>query len=111
MGDSMCRCKPGWRGERCNEVSCPNDCGGRGLCVEREGKGKCVCSGLYAGEACQVRRCPDDCNGRGQCDNTTGECKCSFGWEGLDCSLKAWVMPKRYLCLQTRFPWPRLLNA
>ena len=33
-----CECLDGWMGESCNQMRCPDDCGGHGLCHE----GRCL---------------------------------------------------------------------
>jgi len=85
---------------------CPNDCSGRGQCVDgicqcaskwagedcsepncspggifRDGK--CICFQGYIGERCQDKQ--PDCSGNGVFRN--GKCLCLPGWTGSDCSI------------------------
>ena len=47
-------------GESCNQMRCPDDCSGRGLCHE----GRCHCDLGYFGEACAQLLCPNSCSGQ-----------------------------------------------
>ncbi|XP_034047786.1 tenascin-like isoform X2 [Thalassophryne amazonica] len=79
----VCICESGWKGTNCTEPDCPNNCEGRGRCVE----GKCECQEGFAGEDCTSEVCPVDCGEHGHC--VGGICVCSDGFSGKDCSLTA----------------------
>lgn len=71
----QCQCLPGFDGDACQRVSCPNNCNDRGRCV--------ASSDLYSGVVNE---------GFGS-SNNFGEarlmaCKCDIGFRGPDCSLK-----------------------
>eukprot|EP01054_Gregarina_sp_Poly1_P010528 Gregarina_sp_Poly_1__10527@NODE_775_length_6341_cov_166_089257_g474_i1_p2_GENE_NODE_775_length_6341_cov_166_089257_g474_i1NODE_775_length_6341_cov_166_089257_g474_i1_p2_ORF_typecomplete_len371_score36_94SNF/PF00209_18/3e30EGF_Tenascin/PF18720_1/8_2EGF_Tenascin/PF18720_1/1e08EGF_Tenascin/PF18720_1/3_7e03EGF_2/PF07974_13/0_062EGF_2/PF07974_13/4_4e06EGF_2/PF07974_13/1_6e04DUF898/PF05987_13/1_1DUF898/PF05987_13/2_2e03_NODE_775_length_6341_cov_166_089257_g474_i150596171 len=70
---NFCRCDAGWGGLECEipmppgVLSCPENCNGRGICVE----GQCNCFAEFAGETCgesNYQRC--------ECDLHNG-CVCS----------------------------------
>ncbi|XP_028458210.1 tenascin isoform X5 [Perca flavescens] len=75
-----CICEPGWKGPNCTEPECPNNCQGRGRCID----GKCECFKSFTGEDCTLDVCPVDCGAHGQC--VDGVCICSDGFLGKDCS-------------------------
>ncbi|XP_031173493.1 tenascin isoform X5 [Sander lucioperca] len=75
-----CICEPGWKGPNCTEPECPNNCQGRGRCVD----GKCECFKGFTGEDCTLEVCPVDCGAHGQCVGSV--CICSDGFLGKDCS-------------------------
>ncbi|XP_034753012.1 tenascin isoform X6 [Etheostoma cragini] len=75
-----CICEPGWKGPNCTEPECPNNCQGRGRCIE----GKCECFKSFTGEDCTLEVCPVDCGAHGQCVGSV--CICSDGFLGKDCS-------------------------
>jgi len=60
----ICRCDPGFSGEKCNVVGCPGGNWGPG------------CS----------KPCP--CKSGGRCEAHTGQCICGPGWKGLHCQNK-----------------------
>ncbi|KAF1377796.1 hypothetical protein PFLUV_G00204460 [Perca fluviatilis] len=75
-----CICEPGWKGPNCTEPECPNNCQGRGRCID----GKCECFKSFTGEDCTLEVCPVDCGAHGQCVDSV--CICSDGFLGKDCS-------------------------
>ncbi|XP_051789090.1 tenascin-R isoform X2 [Erpetoichthys calabaricus] len=75
-----CICEDGWMGKNCSEPRCPDDCSGRGLCLE----GECICDSDFTGDDCSQERCPNDCSGKGLCID--GECVCEETNTGDDCS-------------------------
>lgn len=64
----ICECFPGYEGEGCTRIACPDDCSGYGTCKSYEGteyvawdkksSQYCDCDGGYEGVACQNRMCP-----------------------------------------------------
>ena len=83
---NRCLCETGWRGERCDEDTCPvRHCSGHGTCVA----GKCQCAEGYHGAGCEHKRCPGEhgeCALHGRCDSSSGTCECAYGWWGPDCA-------------------------
>lgn len=52
IGDSTCRCFPGWSGVRCNLPVCTDlTCAPQGLCT---GPNKCTCQKSYTGIDCSI---------------------------------------------------------
>uniref|UniRef100_A0A7N8XUN6 Tenascin C n=1 Tax=Mastacembelus armatus TaxID=205130 RepID=A0A7N8XUN6_9TELE len=78
--NGKCICNPGFEGEDCSALSCPDNCSNRGQCIN----GECVCDTGYQGEDCSELSCPNNCQDKGQCVN--GECVCDTGYQGEDCS-------------------------
>jgi len=84
-----CICRPGWRGNGCNEPDlCSAGCGGpsRGRChVPSRG---CACLPGYSGPDCSLLECNNGqgCGPNGFCDQSRGECVCSVSWTGAACS-------------------------
>ncbi|XP_068461525.1 tenascin-R isoform X2 [Clinocottus analis] len=76
-----CVCEEGWAGKNCSDPRCPDDCSGRGACLE----GECVCDRDFGGDNCSEPRCPSDCSGRGLCID--GECVCEESFAGEDCAV------------------------
>jgi len=74
-----CICALGFTGRYCDIQRCPEDCNGRGVCINS----RCLCESGISGQACQHQRCPGDCSGRGYCFQ--GRCQCTGGWGGLAC--------------------------
>ena len=60
---------------------CPNDCSGRGVCVQ----GECACELGWDGDDCGDAVCPNGCSGRGKCLES-GRCVCSRLFTGPDCA-------------------------
>jgi len=58
---NVCRCNPGWSGDKCETTGCP---------------------GGNWGEHCK-NSCP--CQNGGRCEPYTGQCLCSPGWKGIHC--------------------------
>jgi len=70
-------------------VVCPNDCGGKGMCIRQEvpRKGSCDCDVGYGGDDCTQKLCPENCNGNGLCKN--GTCVCQPAFAGASCATKS----------------------
>ncbi|XP_063794225.1 tenascin-X isoform X2 [Pseudophryne corroboree] len=75
-----CQCKDGYMGDRCQLLTCPEDCNDQGHCV----KGTCICFKGYFGVSCGSKGCPKNCQNRGRCED--GLCVCDPGFTGEDCS-------------------------
>ncbi|KAG8536926.1 hypothetical protein GDO81_025423, partial [Engystomops pustulosus] len=69
--------------------TCPNNCSGRGICVQAEDGGVyCDCFEQWKGESCDIPYCRDNCGfpQRGSCNvNGTKSCACNGGWQGECC--------------------------
>jgi hypothetical protein len=46
--DGRCRCKDGFRGNKCEVRTCPDECSGKGVCR----RGMCLCDAGFAVEGC-----------------------------------------------------------
>lgn len=102
--DGQCYCESGFGGIDCSIklVGCPNECSGRGKCVETALEPKhCDCDNGFSGIACEVKECPAGvfhehanhhnhkfvCSGNGVCaPGIGGVCECQPGFFGDDCS-------------------------
>ncbi|CAH1233157.1 TNC [Branchiostoma lanceolatum] len=62
---------------------CPNQCSGRGCCIN----GTCDCITGWSGEDCNLGNCTDCSEDHGKCE--LGFCRCEPGWEGAACDQKA----------------------
>ncbi|CAH1231914.1 TNXB [Branchiostoma lanceolatum] len=62
---------------------CPNQCSGRGRCVN----GTCDCITGWSGEDCNLGNCTDCSEDHGRCE--LGFCVCEPGWEGPACDQEA----------------------
>jgi len=86
-----CVCERGWGGDGCDVRVCPNDCSGRGKCID----GRCFCppgpadspGSSYAGIDCGSLLCPNVCeHGTRGANGTSCGCTCSHGWAGPACN-------------------------
>lgn len=95
--DGACQCRDAWFGTDC-EKGCPDDCTGRGACVEDDqGRPQCLCKAPFTGPACKVGMCPGaeltpegkqvSCRGHGQCDSANAQCQCDLGYVAPDCGV------------------------
>ena len=86
-GGAHCVCAAPRRGARCEEVACPGDCSGRGVCVQppNAGAGSCVCEPGWEGADCGSRVGGGGCGGNGRCGDDGG-CVCRAGWGGAHCT-------------------------
>ena len=86
-GGAHCVCAAPRRGARCEEVACPGDCSGRGVCVQppKSNAGTCVCEPGWEGADCGSRVCVGGCGGNGRCGDD-GACVCRAGWGGAHCT-------------------------
>ncbi len=79
-------CSPGWRGDACDLIECPNDCSGKGKC---EKDGTCNCDKKFTGVDCSKPSCPDNCSNRGECllneESNKYTCQCIEGYSGDSC--------------------------
>ena len=68
----VCGCFPGYEGKACDRSLCPNDCSGRGVCLDQDShRVKSAVTGTY-----------------GAWDGTKAQgCYCDVGFRGSDCSL------------------------
>eukprot|EP00727_Mastigamoeba_balamuthi_P006037 m51a1_g2052 putative egf-like domain-containing protein (1267) ;mRNA; f:1393315-1397842 len=84
-----CACKPGFEGDDCSLLSCPDNCTGHGACDHATGE--CHCRAPFYGKACAqaTQTCPGNCSGNGLCDPFKGLCVCKQLYWGEDCSLRA----------------------
>lgn len=83
----VCFCTAGWTGHACERKRCPDDCSGRGRCVD----GACQCIDGYSGPSCSEGRCEPGCV-HGDC-GADFACICGAGWTGVACDkpLPCWA--------------------
>lgn len=85
---SKCFCPPGRRGEDCELIECPDNCGEhlarpRGTCSFQTGN--CTCNDGFDGPGCKHAFCPNNCSLRGVC-RADGTCACFSKYAGDDCA-------------------------
>ena len=89
-----CLCQRGYTGVGCEvrKASCPNDCSGRGNCVQSTVAGvtsaMCSCAMGYTGHDC-MEECSGGCSGHGRCVRSASSrslvCLCNEGRGGPSC--------------------------
>ena len=92
-----CECFSGYTGEACRRTECPDDCNGRGTCINQVHAYTCTCDPGFAGKDCQtnindcdaalVDRAGEKCANGGVCvdGNNTYSCDCQPGFTGELC--------------------------
>lgn len=80
-GSYKCACKPGWKGQNCNE--------GKRTIFQRLLFVRSIVLCLWLGLLIKdVNECSNNpCSNQGACSNTVGSyiCSCTAGWKGHDC--------------------------
>ncbi|CAB3247730.1 unnamed protein product [Arctia plantaginis] len=87
-GRSICKCKPGYTGERCDISVCQNYCLQGDCSFTTEGQPKCRCKTGFSGTRCEIDVCQGHCLNHGTCslDNTSqAVCQCIGDYEGSRC--------------------------
>lgn len=87
-GKSLCKCTPGYTGERCDISVCQNYCFQGDCSVSAEGQPQCRCNAGYSGERCEVNACHGYCLNNGLCslnEKSEPECQCIGDYEGSRC--------------------------
>nr|XP_049706836.1 protein cueball [Helicoverpa armigera] len=87
-GKYVCKCTPGYTGERCDISVCQNYCFQGDCSVDAVGQPKCRCNAGYSGERCEVNACHGYCLNNGLCsldDKSEPECQCIGDYEGSRC--------------------------
>merc|ERR1711865_795679 len=93
----VCTCEAPYTGAACDELECPENCNGKGVCEHQDlsGTPKCTCQEGFTGETCSVT-CPNGqdnngttevCGGHGECfaEHGKAECICSPAYSGISC--------------------------
>ncbi|KAJ8707745.1 hypothetical protein PYW07_011422 [Mythimna separata] len=90
-GQSVCKCSPGYFGERCERYFCENYCFQGNCSISRfGGLPSCRCYEGYSGDRCEVNLCNNYCLNSGTCSlNEEDEpvCECTGQYEGGRCEL------------------------
>eukprot|EP00300_Choanocystis_sp_HF-7_P042137 c8905_g1_i1.p1 GENE.c8905_g1_i1~~c8905_g1_i1.p1 ORF type:complete len:1648 (+),score=296.97 c8905_g1_i1:90-4946(+) len=103
--NNACECFKGYSGESCQiqeQVLCPSNCGGNGICLYDYSLNSlgavqlvavCQCSPGFTGPDCAASQCMLGenglvCSGHGVCESDGAEflCTCDGGYEGIDCN-------------------------
>ncbi|KAJ8715955.1 hypothetical protein PYW08_013240 [Mythimna loreyi] len=87
-GKLLCKCTPGYTGERCDISVCQNYCFQGDCSVSDVGQPKCRCNAGYSGERCEVYACNGYCLNNGLCslnENSEPACQCIGDYEGSRC--------------------------
>ncbi|XP_053549282.1 tenascin-N-like [Bombina bombina] len=79
LESGTCQCDEGWEGPDCSQRSCPNNCGGNGICID----GVCQCASGFTGPDCSEKECLLDCGENGKCVDDS--CQCAVGYTGPTC--------------------------
>ena len=84
--DATCFCAPGYGGQNCNTLTCPQGCSSHGYCRQ----GMCICQIGWSGHDCATPECFQNCSQRGICrvNNGTATCFCEQSWKGSYCQLR-----------------------
>ncbi|KAJ8703962.1 hypothetical protein PYW07_013256 [Mythimna separata] len=88
IGQSICKCTPGYTGVRCEASVCDNYCLQGNCSFTDGGLPKCRCEAGYTGDRCEVNVCNSYCLNDGTCSlNEEDEpiCECTEAYEGRRC--------------------------
>lgn len=77
-----CVCPPGFYGNHCEHVSCP-ECLNGGKCLVN--RNKCVCLNGFEGDRCQDAACAMPCQNGGRCIGPQ-RCSCLYGYAPPNCT-------------------------
>ncbi|KAJ8703961.1 hypothetical protein PYW07_013255 [Mythimna separata] len=92
IGQSICKCTPGYTGVRCEASVCDNYCLQGNCSFTEEGLPKCRCNTGYSGERCEVSVCNGYCLNDGTCslkEDSEPFCLCKDHYLGSRCEISA----------------------